>query len=155
MAGPWTFSPFSTGGDLQRKIKSQKPVDFSCFSLFSDMLFSSPFLNPPDLELGVTRAANKPSGWMAGSITSLLLLRFYIGDVVHCYHDWETGILKISVFCPLFTVLRPPFLFLHLLHNDSRLAAERKGGLVLAGWERELSIYGRLKRGTEKRSLVS
>jgi len=39
MAGPWTFSPFSTGGDLQRKIKSQKPVDFSCFSLFSDLLF--------------------------------------------------------------------------------------------------------------------
>lgn len=59
-AGPWTLSPLSTGGDLQIKIKSQKPVDFSCFSLFSDMLFSS-FSSLPDLELSfVACAANKP-----------------------------------------------------------------------------------------------
>jgi hypothetical protein len=51
-AGPWTFSPFSTGGDLQRKIKSQKPVDFSCFSLFSDLLFPL-FFNSAFSELTV------------------------------------------------------------------------------------------------------
>jgi hypothetical protein len=63
--------------------------------------------------------------------------------------------IQASVFCLFFTILWPPFSFPHLLHNDSWLAAERKGDLVLAGWERELSIYGRLKRGTEKGSLVS
>ena len=125
MGGPWTFSPppFSTGGDLQRNIKSQKPVDFSCFSLFSDLLFPSLFSNLPNLELGITRAADRPSVWMAGSATSLFLLHFYTGGVVHRCHGWEIG----APFKSCSSALRPPSLFLRLLCDALLLAAEKKG----------------------------
>jgi hypothetical protein len=34
--------------------------------------------------------------------------------------------IQVSVFCPFFTILRPPFLFLHFLCNELQLAAQRK-----------------------------
>jgi hypothetical protein len=64
--------------------------------------------------------------WMAGLTTFLLLLYFYYGSVVHRCHGWDTGTLGFSVFCS-FTVLQPPFLFLHLFCNELLLVAERKG----------------------------
>jgi hypothetical protein len=48
---------------------------------------------------------------MAGSITSLLLLHFYTGSVVHHCHDWETDTLKVAVFCPLPLSFGLPFYF--------------------------------------------
>jgi len=63
---------------------------------------------------------------MAGSTTFLLILHFYTGGVVHRYHGWETGALKVSVFSHFVTILRPLFLFLHLLYNEL-LAVEKKG----------------------------
>jgi hypothetical protein len=81
----------------------------------------------PNLEPGfVARAADRPDVWMVGSATFLLLLYFYFGSVVHYCHGWEIGALGVLVFYS-FTVLRPPFLFLHLLCNELLLAAKRKG----------------------------
>ncbi|KAL9363850.1 hypothetical protein Peur_041723 [Populus x canadensis] len=71
--------------------------------------------------------------WMAGLATFLLLLYFYSGGVVHRYHGWEIGTLGVSVFCSFFTILRPPFLFLHLFYNELLLATERKGDEEVVG----------------------
>ena len=60
---------------------------FSPASLQSDL---------PNLEPGVARAANRPGVWMAGSATSLLLLHFYTGSVVHRCHGWESFFFSSS-----------------------------------------------------------
>jgi hypothetical protein len=67
-----------------------------------------------DMEYGfVTRAADRPSMWMAGSTTSLLLLHFYTRGVVHRRHGWETFTLKIFVFAPsLLSFSLPSYFFL-------------------------------------------
>jgi len=79
MAGPWTFSPFSTGGDLQRKIKSQKPVGFSCFSLFSDLPFPLFFKSAESRAGRYTHRRRQAGRVDGGSGTSLFLLHFYSG----------------------------------------------------------------------------
>jgi hypothetical protein len=49
---------------------------------------------------------------MAGSTTSLILLHFYTGGVVHRCHGWETGTLEVSVFCSLLLFFGLPSHFL-------------------------------------------
>jgi len=49
---------------------------------------------------------------MAGSATSLILLRFYTDDVVHRCHGWETGTLEVLVFCSLLLFFSLPSHFL-------------------------------------------
>jgi hypothetical protein len=68
--------------------------------LFRSAALSLPS-NLPNLEPGIARAANRPGVWMAGSATSLILLHFYTGGVVHRCHGWETDTHEVSVFCPL------------------------------------------------------
>ena len=111
-AGPWTFSPFSTGGDLQRKIKSQKPVDFSCFSLFSDLLFPL-FFNSAESGAGRYTRRRRQAGRVDGRISNFPLPPSFLhrrcrpplprlGD----RHPW------VSVFCSLLLFFSLPSHFL-------------------------------------------
>jgi len=67
--------------------------------------------------------------------------------------------LKVSVFCFFFTILWPPFLFLHLLCDALLLAAERKGEWGDWLWEKwETTENGRGRghwRGRRVRVLAS
>lgn len=91
--------------------------------MFSNLLFSSLSSDLPNLELGVTRAVDdRPGVWMAGSATTLFLLHFYIGGVVHRCHGWEIG----APFKSPSSALRPPSLVLRLLRDVLLLAAEKK-----------------------------
>ena len=108
------------GGDLhlpvgcgQRRYlqnTKKKATSKSVLILFSNQLLLLPLFrsaalslpsNLPNLEPGIARAANRPGVWMAGSATSLILLHFYTGGVVHRCHGWETDTHEVSVFCPL------------------------------------------------------
>jgi len=74
-------------------------VVFLCFQIC--FFLSSSTL--PNLELGVTRAADdRPGVWMAGSATSLFLLHFYTGGVVHRCHGWEIGTLESRFSAPFY-----------------------------------------------------
>ncbi|KAH8520531.1 hypothetical protein H0E87_001828, partial [Populus deltoides] len=70
---------------------------------------------------------------MAGSTTSLVLLHFYTGGVVHRCHGWETGTLEVSVFCSflLFFGLPSHFLIVSVMSCWRREAAI--GQLMVVG----------------------
>jgi hypothetical protein len=105
--------PFLAGGEHRRYLQNNKKHNKQVCCSFSFFVFRPASLpsDLPNLEPGVARAANRPGGWLAGSITSLLLLHFYTGSVVHRCLDWETDTLKVSVFCPLPLSFGLPFYF--------------------------------------------
>ena len=117
-AGPSTFSPFSTGGDLQRKIKSQKPVDFSCFSLFCRSAFSSllQLCRIWSWALHAPPTTGRACGWQDQQLPSSSFISTPAVSSTAATVG-RSAPLSLGFLLPS-TVLQPPFSFPHRLCNE-------------------------------------